>query len=75
VAYLVEYIGVFLVAISIVLDYLIYKYVRMEYLESKELNNKLNKVYKTRKKRVNATQLVKAVIAQEANNEAENARS
>ena len=59
--------------LMIAIDLGIYHWVKKEYIESKELNDKLNKVYKTKKRRVNANQLVKAVIAQEANNEAENA--
>lgn len=56
-------------------DIAIAYFVAQEYYESKELNAKLNKVYKTRKRRVDANHLVKAVIAQEANNEAENSRT
>ncbi len=52
--------------IAVIVDIAICYFVAMEYYESKELNAKLNKVYKTKKKKMNATQLVKAVVAQEA---------
>jgi hypothetical protein len=51
--------------LALITDLGILYYVRMEYVESKELNMKLNKVYKAKKKKLNATQLVKAVVAQE----------
>lgn len=44
----------------------IYHWVKKEYEESQELNMKLNKVYRSKKKKVNADRLVKAVLAQEA---------
>lgn len=54
--------------VTLAVDFGILYYVRREYEESRELNMKLSKVYRAKKKKVNATQLVKAVIAQEAGN-------
>lgn len=51
---------------TLAVDVGIWYYVRAEYLESKELNEKLQRVYKAKKKKVNADRLVKAVITQEA---------
>lgn len=50
----------------VILDYYICKYVRAEYEESKDLNNKLDKVYKSRKKK---NTLVKALINTTVNEE------
>ena len=51
--------------ISLLLEVGILYYVAQEYYESKELNNKLNKVYRSKKKKINADKLVKEVLKQE----------
>lgn len=52
-------VGVIIEGVSCVFDWQIREYVRLEWEESQELNKKLDKVYKSKKRK---TALVKAII-------------
>ena len=56
----------FVCVAGLAVDVGILLYVKWEYEESRELNEKLNRVYRAKKKKVNADKLVKAVLKQEA---------
>src|ERR1041385_5198377 len=54
-----ESLCVILTVGCLILDYMIMKYVKLEYEESKDLNIRINKMYKSKKKKAT---LVKAII-------------
>lgn len=59
-------LAIFLVCFfALVVDMGILWYVRQEYIESRELNMRLGKIYRAKKKKINADKIVKAVLAQE----------
>lgn len=54
----------FTCSVCMVLDYLIYKYVRMEYEESKAGNQLLKRLLNSRTKRKTAKTLIKEILKQ-----------
>jgi hypothetical protein len=51
--------------IACILDVGILIFVALEYYESRELNHRLNRVYKAKKKKLNADKIIKEVLNQE----------
>jgi hypothetical protein len=60
-----EWTILLIAVVNLAVDMGILYYVKMEYEERRELNLRLSRAYKAKRKRVNATQLVKAIVAQE----------